>query len=291
MKESKAYFVFRIFNALILAVIVFATLFPYLNIIATSCSDKMAVLAGDVSFYPIDFNLVAYKHIIDQGSFWLGYKNTFVYTVLGTFIGLIMTIMCAYPLSKKNLPGAGIILKFIVFTMFFSGGLIPLYLLVVKLELVDTMWAMILPGCINAYNVIIMRTFFQGIPQDLDEAAQIDGMNQIGILVKIILPLSKPIIATMTLFIAVAIWNDWFTALIFLNEERLYPITLFLRNIVMGSLMAAKSGQQMDSTAGQTLPQTLQSATIVLVTVPILCVYPFIQKYFVKGIMIGSIKG
>jgi len=291
MRESRGYLIFRFFNGIILSIVVFVTLFPYLNVIAVSFSDKMAVLSGKVLFYPIGFTTSAYTHIMRQGDFWLGYKNTVVYTVLGTLIGLVMTIMCAYPLSKKNLRGASVILKFIVFTMFFSGGLIPLYLLVVKLKLVDKIWAMIIPGCINPYNVIVMRTFFQGIPRDLEEAAEIDGLNQLGILVKIILPLSKPIIATITLFIAVAIWNDWFSALIFLNDSRLHPITLFLRNIIMGSLMAAKSGQKLDASATYALPETLQSATIVLATVPILCVYPFIQKHFVKGIMIGSLKG
>lgn len=291
MNKNRSYAIFEIFNYIILGFVVLVTLYPFLYMLATSLSSAKEVLAGNVTFYPIEFSLKAYEHIMSQDTFWLGYKNTIIYTVFGTIISLILSIMCAYPLSKKNLVGSGLFLKLIVFTMFFSGGLIPFYLLIVKLKMVNTIWAIVVPNAISAYNVLVMKTFFQGIPSSLEDAAEIDGLNQIGVLTRIIIPLSKPILATMTLFIAVFLWNDWFMALILLNDNKLYPVTLFLRNIVMGSIMAAKSGETINATAAQSLPQTLQAATIMLVTVPILLVYPFIQKYFVKGVMIGSIKG
>ena len=289
--ESKSYKTFKVLDVFLLLLIAFVTLFPFIYLFSISLSSSKAVLAGNVYFYPKDFNFQAYKGIMEQSNFWLGYKNTVIYTVFGTLISLFMTIICSYPLSKKNLVGSSVFLKLIVFTMFFSGGLIPTYLLIQKIGLVNTRFAILLPGAINAYNVLIMKTFFQGIPESLEEAAKIDGLNQIGVLIKIVLPLSKPIIATITLFISVGFWNDWFSSLIFLNSDKLYPVTLFLRNIIMGTTMAAKSGQTMDASAGQSLPQTLQAAATMLVVLPILCVYPFVQKYFVQGVMIGSVKG
>ncbi|SHH84387.1 carbohydrate ABC transporter permease [Clostridium grantii] len=289
--ESKSYKAFKVLDVVILLLIAFITLFPFIYLFSISFSSSKAVLAGGVNFYPVDFNWGAYKGILEQSNFWLGYKNTIIYTVFGTLISLFMTIICAYPLSKKNLVGSSIFLKLIVFTMFFGGGLIPTYLLIQKIGLVNTRYAILLPGAINAYNVLIMKTFFQGLPESLEEAAKIDGLNQIGVLIKIVLPLSKPIIATITLFISVGFWNDWFSSLIFLNNDKLYPVTLFLRNIIMGTTMASKSGQTMDASSAQSLPQTLQAAATMLVVLPILCVYPFVQKYFVQGVMIGSIKG
>ena len=271
--------------------IVFVTLYPFLYELAISFSGTKEVLLGNVSIFPKDFTLTSYKHILTQSNFWLGYKNTILYTVLGTFIALVLTIMCAYPLSKSDLFGSTFIMKFIVFTMFFSGGLIPFYMLIKGLDMIDTVWAMVVPGAINAYNVLIMRTFFKGIPKSLEDAAEIDGLGKVGVLIRIVLPLSMPIIATITLFVAVWLWNEWFLALIVFNDDAKYPVTLFLRNIVMGSLMSSSSGQEVSQTGSQSIPQTLQAATIMLITIPILLIYPFLQKYFVKGVMIGSVKG
>ena len=187
-----------------------------------------------VHFLPVDFNLSAYTSIITESRFWNGYRNTLLFTTTGTFLGLFLTVSLAYPLSRDDFPGKDVILKFMVFTMFFSGGLIPLYLLVSNLGWIDTIWAIIVPNAIIIFNVLVMRTFFMGIPQALIDAGEIDGLNQLQILSHIVIPLSKPIIATIGLFIAVQIWNDWFSALIFLNMDDLYPVTLFLRNIVMG---------------------------------------------------------
>ncbi|WOC33103.1 MULTISPECIES: carbohydrate ABC transporter permease [Caproicibacterium] len=283
--------VFLGINAVIMLFVVTVTLFPFLYMFATSFSSTEAIVKGEVTFWPVDFTVNSYAAILQQQQFWSGYKNTILYTVFGTVIGVLLTAICAYPLSKKKLPGKKGILMFMVFTMYFGGGLVPYYLLITGLHMINTMWAIILPGAISTYNMLVMRTFFMGIPDSLEEAAQIDGLGYLGIFTKIILPLSKPVIATIALFNAVGYWNDWFNPMIYLNNTSKYPVTLFLRNVVMGATLSVKSGQQITSSSSmQTMPQTLQAATIMLVTIPILCVYPFVQKYFVKGVMIGSIK-
>ena len=291
MKKSLSYKVFLVINAVLLILLALSCLYPFLNMFATSLSTNEAVMKGSVSIWPEGFNLEAYRRILKESQFWIGYKNTILYTVLGTIISLVMTIICAYPLSRKNLIGKKPILLFMIFTMYFGGGLIPSYLLIKNLGIMNTIASIVLPGAISVYNMLIMKTFFQGIPESLIEAAQIDGMGHLGILCKIVVPLSKPILATMTLFYAVGYWNDWFTALIYMNSNSKYPVTLFLRDIVMGVTLQAQSGQAIDASAATSvMAQTMQSATVMLVTVPILCVYPFVQKHFVKGVMIGSVK-
>lgn len=280
---------FTICNGLIMAAVVTLTLYPLLYLLAISLSSNHAVLTNSVILFPKEFTFEAYQRVASQPNFWRSYLNTSIYTVSGTLLALFMTIVCAYPLSKKELPGRGVILKFIVFTMYFGGGMIPNYILIVKLGLVDTIWAVIVPGAISVYNMLVMRTFFSGIPSSIEEAAMIDGMGYFNILLRIVLPLSKPVIATISLFYAVSYWNDWFSALIYLNSERMMPITLFLRNLLLGAQLAAQSGQ-VDVSGSQVIAQTLQAAAVILIIFPILCVYPFIQKYFVQGVMIGSIK-
>ncbi len=282
---------FKRFNVAIMFVLVAATLFPFIYMIAISLSSARAVLAGDVVLWPIEFNFSAYKHIMEQPKFWNAYKNTIYYTATGTLLSIALTVFCAYPLSRKNLLGKNIIMKFIIFTMFFSGGLIPNYLLIRDLHLIDKTGAIILPGAISAYNVIIMKTFFQNIAVELEEAAKIDGLSDYGVLFRIVLPLSKPIIATIGLFVAVWLWNDWFMSLIYLNDDLKRPVSMFLRNMVMGTLNAMKAGKELDSQAARTIPQTLQAATMLLMSIPVVLLYPFVQKYFVQGIMIGSVKG
>ena len=226
-----------------------------------------------------------------ESKFWINYRNTIVYTVLGTVIGLFMTTICAYALSKKRLVGRVVILRLIVFTMFFGGGMIPTYNLIKNLNMLDTIWAIVVPGAIIPYNVLLMKTYFEGLPVELEEASSIDGLSQLGFFTKIALPLSKPILATMTLFISVAHWNDWFAALLYLNDSDRYPVTLYLRNIMMGATLASQTGQNIDASTVQSIPEGIQAASMILVIVPILCLYPFVQKHFVKGVMIGSIKG
>ena len=289
MKKSKSKRVFDIFNYGLLGVILIVTLYPILNQVAISLSSASGILRSTVTIFPKDFTLETYKGLIEQRIFWKNYANTIIYAVFGTALSLAATTLCGYALSKKDVFGSGILLRLIVFTMFFAGGLIPNFVLIRNLGMIDTIWAIILPGAILPYNVLLMRTYFMWLPYELEEASKIDGMGQFGYFMKIALPLSKPIIATITLFIFVVYWNDWFSALMYLNDQEMQPVTLYLRNMMMGATMAAQSGD-MDS-AMQTIPQSVPAASMVLVITPIICVYPFVQKHFVKGVMIGAIKG
>ena len=277
---------FTIFNFIIMIVIIFITLAPFLNIAAKSFSDRRHLAQNDVTFYPRGFNVDTYNVITSDNVFWNGYKNTIIYTVFGTLISLIVTTLIAYPLSVRKLRGKKIITAFIIFTMFFNGGMIPNYLLVKAVGMRDTMWAILIPGAASTFYVIVMRSFFETIPFELEEAAMVDGMNYYGIFLKIILPLSKPIIATMALFYAVAAWNSWFSAFLYLSSMKLYPVTIYLRNIIAG----ASSGAA-DSDSLGVVSANIKAVTIMLTSVPILLIYPFLQRYFIKGVMIGAVNG
>lgn len=285
--KSKGYAAFRVVNVGIMLIIVALTLFPVLNILAKSFSDLKSLTENSVTLIPKGFNVSTYRTVMRDGTFWLDYRNTLIYTVLGTVVSLIMTTLFAYALSVPRLKGRSWLTAFVVFTMFFNGGIIPNYMVVNGLQMRNTIWAVIIPGAVNTFNLIVMRTFFDGIPKELEEAASIDGMNTYGILTQIILPLSKPIIATMVLFYAVAIWNSWFSAFLYLDHPQLYPVTLYLRNLIAGTMSAIGA----DSDSLGTVSVNIQYVTIVLTSVPILCIYPFLQKYFVQGVMIGSVKG
>ncbi len=266
------------------------TLYPFLHVAAVSISDQMAVANNSVTFYPKGISTDAYKAVFQNEYLFISYRNTIVYTVVGTTINLILTAMVAYPLSKKQFFGRDVFTKIIAFTMFFSGGLIPNYLVIKSLKLVDTMWAVILPGAISTWNMIIMRTYFQGIPDSLEESAVLDGCNDFGVLFKIILPLSMPIVATLGLFYAVGHWNNYFGPLIYLNTKNKWPLQIILQQIVIAGQTAFASGNP-ELEAELVISDSIKYATIMVAVLPIICVYPFIQKYFVKGVMIGSIKG
>uniref|UniRef100_UPI00047DC5DB carbohydrate ABC transporter permease n=1 Tax=Caldanaerobius polysaccharolyticus TaxID=44256 RepID=UPI00047DC5DB len=290
MGVSKQYRVFQVVNVLVMLLVVVVTLYPFLYLVAESLSSEKFVYAGQVTLLPKGFTLRTYQVLTREIYFWLGYKNTIIYTIIGTFVSLFLSTILAYPLSKKRLKGRGIILGFIVFTMFFSGGLIPTYLLVNALGMRNTIWAVVLPGAISTYNVIIMKTFFEGIPAELEEAAAVDGMDTYGILIHIVLPLSMPIMATMALFYAVGMWNSWFGPFIYLDKKELFPVSLYLRNVIAGAQQTAVSSGSDVNDITQ-IAATVKAASMVLTALPILCVYPFLQKYFVKGVMIGSLKG
>ncbi len=294
IKKSKSKLIFDIFNYSILGLFVIAAMYPFIYQIALSFSSTSAIIAGDVKIVPVDFTLSTYEAIIETEKFWKQYANTIMYVVLGSAIALSMTTMCAYALSKKYLVGRIFLMKAITLTMFIAGGLIPYFYLIRQLGMLDTVWAIVIPGCIAPYNVILMRTFFMTLPSELEDAATIDGTSQLGYFFKIALPLSKPIIATITLFIAVAIWNEWFSALIYLNDDSLHPVTLYLRNVVMGSQLSSQTGANsgnIDGSSARSVPESTQAASLILVILPIMLLYPRIQKYFVKGVMIGAIKG
>lgn len=289
-KKSLGEKAFDITNAIVLVVASVMFLYPLWFVLISSVSSASAIASGNVTIVPLGFNLEAYERVFRDDSIWRAYSNTFLYVGVGTLINLILTTLGAYPLSRRDLRGRNAIMLFIVFTMFFSGGLIPIYLNVRDLGLFDTRWAILLPGAISAYNLIVMRTFFQStIPDGLIESAKIEGASDYRILWSIVVPLSMPVLAVMTLFYAVGHWNSWFDAMIYLQDRALYPLQLLLREILVSSQTNDMMGGvgSGDVTA---VSETIKYATIVIATLPILVVYPFLQKYFAKGVMLGGVK-
>lgn len=278
MTKSTSRKVFEVFNIIIMIFLNIIMLYPFLYVLAASFSSNASVLAGRVSIVPDGFNLRAYKAVFNYSLVWTSYRNTIFYTTLGTAINMLLTILAAYPLSRKDFYGRGIFTFFIAVTMFFSGGLIPTFLIVRGLGLYNTFWALLLPGAISTTNMIIMRTFFQNIPDALEEAAIIDGASDFQILTKIILPLSTPSIATIGMFYAVGHWNSWFSAMIYLRDRSKYPLQLVLRQIVLQNQVNELLSQQHGTTIEETqslISETVKYATIIVAVVPILCVYPF----------------
>jgi len=290
VKVSKSYRAFQIVNGLIMALVVFMTLYPFVYLVAQSFSSEAAVYAGKVSFYPVEFTTKTYEIILSKPDFFRYYGNTILYSVVGTLISVAATAVLAYPLSKDKLRMNKFFIPFVLFTMYFGGGLIPNYILVAKtLEMRDTIWAIVIPGAISAFNVILMKTFFASLPNEIEEAAKVDGLDVYGIFLKITLPLSKPIIATMVLFVMVGIWNNWFGPSLYLQSKEKWPVALYLRQIIESAISPTEIGATSE-TANQ-IAATVKSAAMVLTSLPIICVYPFVQKYFVQGMMIGSVKG
>ncbi|WP_432958835.1 carbohydrate ABC transporter permease [Micromonospora haikouensis] len=290
IRPTRGYRVFQAVNAVILTAVVIVTLYPFVNIVARSLSDEAYIIAGRVNLVPRGFNLTTYKLVMSDALFWTNYRNTVVYTVVATVISIVLTTCYAYVLSKPRLKGRGALVGIAVFTMFFSGGLIPNYVLITSLGMKNTIWAVVVPNAINVFNLLVMKAFFESLPEELEEAAAVDGLNTYGTLLRIVLPLSKAIIATMVLFYAVSFWNSWFTAFLYLDQQEMFPVTVYLRNLIAGATGAQSAGGVAESDAVQAAA-TLQAVTIVLTTLPILAVYPFIQRYFVSGVMLGAVKG
>lgn len=278
------------------AVILLLVLGPLLYVVSASLSDPKMINTGKVLLWPNGFTLDGYKRIFEYGPIWIGYRNTVFYTVTATFINLLVTIPCAYALSRKDFQGRNAIMLYMTFTIFFSGGLIPTYLVVKGLGIVNTVWAMLLPGAASVWNIIIARTYFHSsIPEELKEAAFIDGCSNTALFVRVVLPLAKPILAVTTLFYAVGHWNAFFNALIYLSDMKLYPLQLFLRNILimdqMMDLLAGGDAESMEYMSRMLqLKESMKFGIIVVSSLPVLVLYPFVQKYFVKGVMIGAIK-
>lgn len=287
--------VFDIVNVLFMVVMLIIFVWPLWFVVIASVSDPNEIWNGNVLLLPKGFTIIAYEALADYSMIWTGYRNTIIYTVVGTLVNLVMTVCAAYPLSRKDFMPRNFFMVMFMITMYFGGGLIPTYLVVSNLNLINTPWAMIIPGACSIYNVIIMRTYFiNSIPHSLQEAAELDGANAFQFLIKVVLPLSKPIIAVVALYYAVGHWNDFYTALLYINDQDLLPLQSFLRDILMSNKMSLNNMQGLDAAAAEAkmqLSQTLKYSVIIISTVPVLCVYPFIQKYFVKGIMIGSVKG
>lgn len=287
MKPTKGYRAFQVINTIIMIFVIFITLYPFVYLVAQSFSSDAAASAGKVTFYPIGFNVNTYKYILRDNQFFRYYGNTIFYTVVGTFISVACTALSAYPLSKPRLRLNKVITPLVVFTMYFAGGMIPNYIVITQwLGLQDSMWSIILPNAISTFNLLVMKSFFAGLPEELEEAAAIDGMNTYQIFLKIIIPLSKPIIATMCLFYMVTMWNEWFTPMLYLDSKDKWPVALYVRQLVEGA-----NNTEIGSSDASSVQATVKSATMVLTSIPIICVYPFVQKYFVQGMTIGAVKG
>jgi len=280
---------FDALNALILTGVVGACLYPFVYMLAVSLSDSASIASGEVWLWPKGINLDMYQYVFEDGRVLKGYKNTLIYVVLGTAISLLVTALGAYSLSKAKLVMGKPILMLIVFTMFFNGGMIPTFLVVKELGFVNTIWGMVLPGAVATWNLLIMRTFFMGMPQELEESGKIDGLSEIGIFFRIVLPLSKPVLATIGLYYAVGMWNNFMGPLLYLRDADMQPLQVILRNIVLSGQLTGTDGPVVGDIV--VVEDGLKFATIMVSTVPILLVYPFIQKYFVKGALIGSVKG
>ncbi len=267
--------------------IVFAVcaLYPFLHVIAVSISGSNYVGRGEITIIPRGINFEAYKAVLKNNSILIGYKNTIFVAVLNTLFGTIVTAMTAYPLSKKNLPGKQFFVIFICITMWFTAGMIPRFLVMRQLGLLDSLIGLALAQLTTGYNVIVMKSFFEGIPESLEESARLDGANDAQVLFKIVLPLSKPIISTVALWIAVASWNDFFHPMMYLTDDKKYTLQIFLRNIVVNASINADALEMSTTTSDM-----IRYATIMVATIPILLVYPYIQKYFVQGTMVGAVK-
>jgi putative aldouronate transport system permease protein len=283
---------FQVVNTIVLIVVVVVTVYPILTILARSFSAERYIITGQVNLIPRGFNLTTYRYIISDPIFWTNYRNTVVYTVAATLIAMFLTTCYAYVLSKKHLRGRGLLVGIAVFTLFFQGGLIPNFILVTSLGLRNSIWAIALPNAISVFNLLVMKSFFENMPEELEEAAQIDGVDTYRILLRIVLPLSKAVVATMTLFYAVSFWNSWFTAFLYMDQVGLFPVTVYLRNLISGATGAMNAGVSGSATGDLIqVGANIQAVTIVLTALPIVLVYPFVQRYFVRGVMLGAVKG
>ncbi|MFU0800866.1 MAG: carbohydrate ABC transporter permease [Xylanivirga thermophila] len=291
IKKTKGEKIFQVVNAILMVILIIITLYPILYVAFASLSKPSELIQHQgILWKPLGFSIEAYKMVFKNPMISIGYQNTLFYVVVGTAFNILLSCLGAYILSRKGLYIKKFLTVFIIFTMYFDGGLIPFYLLVKKLGLTNTRWALIIPRAINTWNLIVMRTAFASVPDSLEESARIDGAEDFSILFKIILPLVMPTIAVMVLFYAVAHWNGWFDAMVFLRKRELYPVQLILREILISndtsSMMFNVSGVDKEPVG-----ETIKYATIIITTLPILFIYPFLQKYFVKGIMVGAVKG
>jgi len=287
MIKTRGERIFDIVNCIILVFTVIITLLPFLHVVAKSLSKESAVMAGEVIIFPIGFNLRTYKYVIGNHEFLRSLYVSIFVTGIGTILHVLVTSLVAYPLSRKYLVGRRIVSFIFIFTMLFSGGLIPTYLVIKSLGLIDSIWVLILPGLFSSFNMIILRNYFSTIPDSLEESAKIDGCSNLGIFFRIIFPLSLPAIATVCIYTAVSYWNSYFNALLYINSRNLYPLSLYLRTVVLDT-----AAQLVDLNPELTNlnPESVRSATVVASTLPILIVYPLLQKYFIKGVILGAVK-
>jgi putative aldouronate transport system permease protein len=288
-KEPTGVRVFQVLNTILMIVICAFTVYPFLYLVAQSFSSEAAIMKGLVYIIPVDFNLTTYISVLQKGDFQRHYLNTVVYTLIGTTLSVLLTAMLAYPMSKTSFKANKLIGPFIIFTMYFGGGLIPNYVLMTNLGLKNTIPGFIIPGLIGTFYVLLMRSFFlNSIPSELEEAGEIDGLSKIGVFFRIVLPLSKPILATMLLFYASGYWNNWFNAFLYLGDKEMWPVAYYLKTIIAGASTSSDPGSVTAET--MQVAANIKSTSMVLMALPIICVYPFIQKYYVQGMMLGGVK-
>ena len=292
MKISTGDRAFTIVNTIIMIIVCIIIVYPLYYVVLASFTDPVVVNSGKFLLYPEAPYLEGYKKTLSYRPIWTGYANTIKYTVVGTLISLVCTIPAGYALSRKDMAGHRILMFLFTFTMFFSGGIIPLYLTINQLNIYNTIWAMVLPVAVSAYNLIVCRSFFEsGIPIELLEAAKLDGCSDFGFFFKIAIPLSKTIIAVMTLFYATAMWNQFFNALMFLGDENKMPLQVILRNLVLMNQAGNIGSSAAELVTKQKLAEQLKYCVVVVSSFPLLAIYPFLQKYFVQGVTIGAVKG
>ncbi|MDF2925360.1 MAG: sugar transporter permease [Paenibacillaceae bacterium] len=267
-----------------------AMLLPLANVFSKSVSEEWAIVSGKVGIFPIGFQLDTLRQVVSSDIFIRAFVVSVGVTVVGTVLSILLTAVTAYPLSKRHLPGISFVMVLFVFTMLFNGGMIPNYLLMRNLNLINNLWALILPGMISVFNLLVIKSYYENLPEALEESARIDGAKTYTILFKIILPLSMPVIATISLFYAVGFWNDFFNPMLYINDTSLKTLQLYLRDVVMDADTSNAANKSIDDLMNMS-PEGIRAATVVASTVPILCVYPFLQKYFIKGVLIGSVKG
>ena len=286
--------IYHVVSLLILALTMLTIAFPIWTVVIASFSDPTELYQKTFLIWPSKITLESYKLVFRDGDFLTGMYNSVCYTIVGTLVNVIMNICAAYPLSKKNLKGKNFLMMMFTFTMFFSGGIVPTYILIAKLNLLDNFWVMILPSAVGMFNIIVMRTYFQtNIPQELEDAASVDGCTNFRFLIRIVLPLSAPIIVVIALYYGVARWNDYFTAMMYLTKRSMYPLQLILRDILLQNQAGNMLNVVTDAAYAERMMSRmgLKYAVIVISTIPILAIYPFAQKFFSKGIMVGSVKG
>ncbi|RAV01709.1 carbohydrate ABC transporter permease [Paenibacillus sp. YN15] len=281
--------IFDTFNIVLLTLLGAATLLPFLHVVAKSMSSQVAVSLGKVTFLPIGIQFGTFQYVLNQAQFLNSFRNSVIIAVAGTVMGLILTVMAAYPLSKPQLKGRKFFMMCYIFIMLFSGGIIPNFLLYKTLGLLNTMWALIIPGLVSVFNMLLVKTFFEQLPESVEESARMDGASNFKILFRIVLPMALPVLAAVGLFYAVHYWNSYFAAVLYITKPSLKPLQQFLYELISQSV--TESGNLDIDRAMNSDPESIRAATIILSTLPILCLYPFLQKYFVKGITIGSVKG
>lgn len=288
MKKTRGERIFDFFNHFFLIIIALSTLLPMLHIVAKSVSSEGAVAGGQVGLLPVGFELETYRVVVTSPEFMRSLKVSVFVTGVGTLLHILVVSMAAYPLSREQLPGKRFLTFLFVFTMLFSGGLIPTYLVMKSLGLINRLWALILPGLVSTFNLIILRNYFQSIPDELEESAKLDGASNVRVFFSIMFPLAMPAVATVCVYTAVGFWNSYFSALIYIQSKSLYPLSLYLRSII------AETDAQLvnlNPELANLNPVSVRSAAVIASTIPILIVYPFLQRYFVQGVMLGAIKG